>query len=139
MDHSQGNSGHRLTYDGKFVLCPFSGFQRLSSGIAVIETATDNLVGILPSSGGHHVWTLSRLALQNLGRRRTRTTLLISAVAISSAIVFTGIVMLRSIETSMAGGFSRLGADLMVVTQNTLTNITAALGRPLIQPNPMSA
>jgi putative ABC transport system permease protein len=70
---------------------------------------------------------LSRLALQNLGRRRTRTTLLISAVAISSAIVFTGIVMLRSIETSMAGGFSRLGADLMVVTQNTLTNITAAL------------
>ena len=43
-----------ITYDGKYVLVPFSGFQRLSSGIAVIETATDNLIGILPSSGGHH-------------------------------------------------------------------------------------
>jgi putative ABC transport system permease protein len=73
------------------------------------------------------LWTLGRIALQNLGRRKTRTTLLISAVAISSAIVFTGTVMMRSIENSMAVGFSRLGADLMVVTQNTLTNITAAL------------
>ena len=43
-----------LTYDGKYVLTPFSGFQRLSSGIAVIETATDRLIGILPSTGGHH-------------------------------------------------------------------------------------
>jgi thiocyanate desulfurase len=43
-----------LTYDGKYVLTPFSGFQRLSSGIAVVETATDRLIGILPSTGGHH-------------------------------------------------------------------------------------
>lgn len=43
-----------ITYDGKYVVVPFSGFQRLSSGIAVIETATDTLIGILPSSGGHH-------------------------------------------------------------------------------------
>ena len=43
-----------LTYDGKYVLAPFSGFQRLSSGIAVVETATDRLIGILPSNGGHH-------------------------------------------------------------------------------------
>ena len=27
-----------ITYDGKYVLAPFSGFQRLSSGIAVIDT-----------------------------------------------------------------------------------------------------
>jgi putative ABC transport system permease protein len=73
------------------------------------------------------LWPLGHLALQNLGRRKTRTTLLIAAVAISSAIVFTGTVMMRSIENSMAAGFSRLGADLMVVAQNTLTNITAAL------------
>jgi putative ABC transport system permease protein len=72
-------------------------------------------------------WPLGSLALQNLGRRKVRTSLLVAAVAISSAIVFTGVVMMRSIETSMAVGFSRLGADLMVVAQNTLTNITVAL------------
>ena len=70
---------------------------------------------------------LGSLALQNIGRRKARASLLIAAVAISSAIVFTGVVMMRSIETSMAVGFSRLGADLMVVPQNALTNITAAL------------
>ena len=43
-----------ITYDGKYVLCPFSGFQRLSSGICVIDAQTDELVGILPSNGGHH-------------------------------------------------------------------------------------
>jgi thiocyanate desulfurase len=43
-----------ITYDGKYLLAPFSGFQRLSSGIAVVDTATDELLGILPSSGGHH-------------------------------------------------------------------------------------
>ena len=31
-----------ITYDGKYVLTPFSGFQRQSSGIAVIDTATDD-------------------------------------------------------------------------------------------------
>src|ERR1700681_3757339 len=72
-------------------------------------------------------WPLGRLAVQNLGRRKARATLLIAAVAISSAIVFTGVVMMRSIENSMAVGFSRLGADLMVVAQNALANITAAL------------
>lgn len=72
-------------------------------------------------------WLLGSLALQNLGRRKTRASLLVAAVAISTAIVFTGVVMMRSIETSMAVGFRRLGADMMVVAQNTLTNITVAL------------
>ncbi len=72
-------------------------------------------------------WLLGSLALQNNGRRKARASLLVAAVAISSAIVFTGVVMMRSIETSMAVGFSRLGADLMVVSQNALTNITVAL------------
>lgn len=70
---------------------------------------------------------LAGLALQNLARRKTRTALLLMAVAISSAIVFAGAVLIRSIDTSMAVGFSRLGADLMVVPADTLTNITAAL------------
>lgn len=78
------------------------------------------------STGGLR-WLLTRLAVQNLGRRKARTSLLVAAVALSSAIVFTGVVLMRSIETSMAIGFSRLGADLMVVPADTLTNITAAL------------
>lgn len=70
---------------------------------------------------------LASLALQNIGRRKTRTGLLVAAVAISSAIAFSGTVAMRSIEASIAVGFSRLGADLMVVAQDALTNITAAL------------
>jgi len=72
-------------------------------------------------------WLLGSIALQNLGRRKARTGLLVVAVAISSAMAFTGTVMMRSIEASMSVGFSRLGADLMVVAQDALTNITPAL------------
>jgi putative ABC transport system permease protein len=70
---------------------------------------------------------LASLALQNLGRRKARTLLLVLAVAICSCAVFTGVVLLRSIETSMVVGFTRLGADMLVVPAGTLTNITAAL------------
>ncbi|VTZ25206.1 conserved membrane hypothetical protein [Methylocella tundrae] len=72
-------------------------------------------------------WLLVSLALQNLGRRKSRTGLLLAAVAVSSAIVFAGAVTMRSIASSMEIGFSRLGADLMVVAQDALTNITVAL------------
>jgi putative ABC transport system permease protein len=70
---------------------------------------------------------LGSLALQNLGRRKARTFLLLAAVAICSGAVFTGAVLLRSIESSMDVGFTRLGADLLVIPEGTLTNITAAL------------
>lgn len=70
---------------------------------------------------------LLSLSLQNLGRRKARTALLVMAVAIASAILFAGAVLIRSIDNSMAVGFSRLGADLMVVPSDALTNITAAL------------
>src|SRR5205085_1506948 len=70
---------------------------------------------------------LGSLALQNLGRRKTRTLLLLAAVAICSGAVFTGAVLMRSIETSMAVGFTRLGADMLIVPAGTLTNITASL------------
>lgn len=72
-------------------------------------------------------WILGGLALRNLGRRTARTTLLVAAVSISSAIGFAGTVMTRSIESSLQVGFSRLGADLMVVSQDALANITTAL------------
>jgi putative ABC transport system permease protein len=70
---------------------------------------------------------LASLALQNLGRRRARSFLLIAAVAIGSSVVFTGATLMRSIDDSMAVGFTRLGADLMVAPEGALTNITAAL------------
>src|SRR6516225_3865915 len=70
---------------------------------------------------------LGSLALQNLGRRKARTLLLLAAVAICSGAIFTGAVLMRSIESSMDIGFTRLGADMLVVPGGTLTNITAAL------------
>ncbi len=70
---------------------------------------------------------LGSLALQNLGRRKPRTFLLLAAVAICSGAIFTGTVLMRSIETSMSVGFTRLGADMLIVPAGALTNITAAL------------
>jgi putative ABC transport system permease protein len=70
---------------------------------------------------------LASLALQNLGRRKARTLLLLTAVAICGGAVFTGAVLMQSIESSMSVGFTRLGADMLVVPSGTLTNITAAL------------
>ena len=49
------------------------------------------------------------------------------AVAVASGVVFTGATLMRSIDSSMAVGFTRLGADMMVVPEGALTNITAAL------------
>jgi putative ABC transport system permease protein len=72
-------------------------------------------------------WLLISLALQNLGRRKARSLLLIAAVAIGSAVVFTGATLMQSIDRSMAVGFTRMGADMMVVPEGALTNITAAL------------
>lgn len=62
-----------ITYDGKYLLAPFSGFQRLSSGIAVVDTATDNLIGILPSSGGHHDSVIIPTKLEHMKHTRSFT------------------------------------------------------------------
>jgi hypothetical protein len=70
---------------------------------------------------------LAGVALQNLGRCEVRTLLLLAGVSICSGAVFTGGVLMRSIESSMAVGFTRLGADMLVVPAGALTNITAAL------------
>ena len=72
-------------------------------------------------------YLLASLALQNLSRRKARTFMLLTAVAICSGAVFTGAVQMQSIERSMSIGFTRLGADMLVVPAGTLTNITAAL------------
>ena len=67
------------------------------------------------------------LAVQNLGRRQTRTWLLIVAIALASAVVFSGVVAMASVAASMQVGLSRVGADLMVVNRDALTNLTDAL------------
>src|SRR5215475_7459345 len=72
-------------------------------------------------------WLLGRLALQNLGRRKARSLLLMAAVAIGTGVIFTGAALMRSIDVSMTLGLTRMGADLMVVPDGALTNITAAL------------
>lgn len=62
-----------VTYDGKFVLAPFSGFQRLASGIAVVDADTDELVGILPSSAGHHDSVIIPTEMEHMKHTRSCT------------------------------------------------------------------
>ncbi|MDP1752638.1 MAG: hypothetical protein Q8L22_24580 [Reyranella sp.] len=62
-----------ITYDGKYVLTPFSGFQRQSSGIAIIDASTDTLVGILPSNGGHHDCVIIPTRLEHMKHTRSCT------------------------------------------------------------------
>jgi hypothetical protein len=62
-----------ITYDGKFVICPFSGFQRQQSGIAVIDAVTDEFVGILPSTGGHHDCVIIPTEMEHMKHTRSCT------------------------------------------------------------------
>jgi thiocyanate desulfurase len=43
-----------ITYDGKYVLQIFSGFQRMESGVFVFRQDTLDPVGYMPNFGGHH-------------------------------------------------------------------------------------
>src|SRR5262249_36315571 len=70
---------------------------------------------------------LASVGLQNRRGREARTLLMLAGVSICSGAVFTGGVLMRSIDSSMAVGFTRLGADMLVVPEGALTNITAAL------------
>ena len=62
-----------ITYDGKYVVGVFSGFQRLSSGIAIIDAETDELVGIWPSNGGHHDCVIIPTKLEHMKHTRSCT------------------------------------------------------------------
>jgi hypothetical protein len=62
-----------VTYDGKYVVGVFSGFQRLSSGIAFIDAETDELVGIWPSNGGHHDCVIIPRTLEHMKHTRSCT------------------------------------------------------------------
>lgn len=71
--------------------------------------------------------TLVALALQNLRRKPFRACSLALAVAVGCGAVFSTATLMLGVERSLALGFSRLGADLLVVPKGTLVNIRAAL------------
>ena len=62
-----------VTYDGKYLIGVFSGFQRLASGIAFIDAETDELVGIWPSNGGHHDCVIIPTELEHMKHTRSCT------------------------------------------------------------------
>jgi putative ABC transport system permease protein len=76
---------------------------------------------------GPRPWLFLRLAVQNLGRRPVRAALLALTVAVGVAAVFTALTLRRALDVSLAVGFSRLGADLLVVPRATTVNLTSAL------------
>jgi putative ABC transport system permease protein len=67
------------------------------------------------------------MAFQNLLQRPTRTFMLILAVAIATSVVFSSLTLARGIEASICQGFDRMGADLLVVPDGAMVNITSAL------------
>lgn len=91
------------------------------------DVASATAVTRPPKAASGIRFLLASLALQNLGRRKARACLLVAAVAICSGAVFSGAVLMHSIESSMDVGLTRLGADVLVAPEGTLTNITAAL------------
>src|SRR4051812_37124483 len=73
------------------------------------------------------MWLFVRLAVQNLGRRPERASLLALTVAVGVGAAFATFVVRQAIRDSMALGFARMGADLLVVPRDTLVNLTPAL------------
>jgi putative ABC transport system permease protein len=62
-----------------------------------------------------------------MARRPARAALLAVAVAVASAGLFASAAMLGGLGASMQRGFSRLGADLLIIPRATLANVKAAL------------
>ena len=81
-------------------------------------------------------WPFARLALQNLGRRPTRATVLALAVALGVGIAFAALVAREVVTDSTAIGFGRMGADMLVVPKDTLVNVSAAL--LTVEPGPLT-
>jgi putative ABC transport system permease protein len=72
-------------------------------------------------------WLLLRLAAQNVGRRRVRAFLLGAAVMLGVGVGFAGFVIGWALSQGVAASLARMGADILVVPQGTLVNLTAGL------------
>ena len=70
---------------------------------------------------------LLQLAAQNVGRRWLRSVFLSLAVMIAVGVVFSGAVLGWALSDGLTKSFSRMGADLVVVPQGALVNITSTL------------
>ncbi len=70
---------------------------------------------------------LLRLAAQNVGRRWLRSLFLGLAVMIAVGVVFSAAVLGWALSDGLTKSFSRMGADLVVVPQGALVNITSTL------------
>lgn len=62
------------TYDGKYIFGVMSGFQKTTSCIVALDVASDEVVGFLPSTGGHHDCVIIPRTLQDLRCSRCTTT-----------------------------------------------------------------
>ena len=72
-------------------------------------------------------WLFLRMAFQNTQRRPSRTLMLVVAVALGTAALFSSFLVARGIAASTDQSFARMGADLIVVPENAMVNITSAL------------
>ncbi len=70
---------------------------------------------------------LLRLAAQNVGRRLLRSLFLGLAVMIAVGVGFSGAVLGWALREGVTTSFSRMGADLVIVPQGALVNITSTL------------
>jgi putative ABC transport system permease protein len=73
------------------------------------------------------LFLLTRIALQNMQRRPLRTVFLIFSVALAVGTVLAVYTAVCGVATSVEQGFARMGADLIVVPEKTMVNITSAL------------
>ncbi len=62
------------TYDGKYMVGVYSGFQKTESGIFILDARTDEPVGYMPSPGGHHDCVLVPRTNEELRTSRSTTT-----------------------------------------------------------------
>ena len=77
-------------------------------------------------------WKISALAQKNLRRKVFRSLAIIAAVMVVAATLFSVTTIMESVEQSLERGTARLGADLMVVPENSETAARTALltGKP---------
>jgi len=67
------------------------------------------------------------LALQNIKKRKFRTAGVVVAIAIASATLFSSIILMKSMSSSLELGIAQLGADIMVVPRGTEEPLSAVL------------
>jgi len=71
--------------------------------------------------------TILFLALKNLKRKLFRTCALAAAVAIATGAMFSTATVMWGVERSLQRGFSKFGADILVVPKNALVSMKSAL------------